>query len=438
MTNTDRYGLTISTSSDQAAAHYCEAMDLLLSTWHGTAAAFDAALAADPDFALALAARARVHFIHAEPQMARPMIARAVERAESHGTAREKSHVQILSLTINGKAPQALTNTLAHVDQWPRDALIMSLPLGAFGLFAFSGVSNHDQARVDLCDRYASNYDNDWWFDTYRGWSHTENGNVRFGRDLTERAFAKRSNNANAVHALAHAMFEDGSASDADRLIAGWLPHYDRSAILYSHISWHRALVALERGDAAEALAIYTGHIHPGATEALPINIITDGASFLWRTQLYGHQVPANLWAEVAAYTEQKFPSAGVTFVDVHAAMSAAASGEREALATRLAAIDTKLVAGTLAAGPVVPAICRALQAFADGDFVSCVDTLEPLAHDVVRIGGSHAQREIMEDTLLVALMKAGQTVKARALLDARLHRRPSPRDSAWRVSLPL
>ncbi len=235
---------------------------------------------------------------------------------------------------------------------------------------------------------------------------------------------------------LAHAMFEDGSSAAADALIAEWLPLYDRSAILYSHINWHRALIALERDDIEQALAIYTGHIHPGATEALPINVVTDSASFLWRTKIYGHAVPPQLWSGVTAYTEAKFPAAGVTFVDVHAAMAAAAANAPEAFAARLDTLDQKLGAGTLAAGPVVPAICRALQAYADEDFVACVRTLEPVVADVVRIGGSHAQREIMEDTLLVALMKSGQSAKAKALLDQRLHRRPSQRDTRWRTAL--
>jgi hypothetical protein len=49
-----------------------------------------------------------------------------------------------------------------------------------------------------------------------------------------------------------------------------------------------------------------------------------------------------------------------------------------------------------------------------------------------VRIGGSHAQRELVEDTYIVALMRSGELPRARALLDARLHRRPSLRDARW------
>ena len=48
----------------------------------------------------------------------------------------------------------------------------------------------------------------------------------------------------------------------------------------------------------------------------------------------------------------------------------------------------------------------------------------------MVCLGGSHAQREVIKDTLLVALMRSGQTARAQAVLDERLHRRPSLRDA--------
>jgi hypothetical protein len=53
---------------------------------------------------------------------------------------------------------------------------------------------------------------------------------------------------------------------------------------------------------------------------------------------------------------------------------------------------------------------------------------------DVVRIGGSHAQREIIEDTFIIALVRAGELARAQAMLEARLHRRPSPRDRRWQA----
>ena len=138
------------------------------------------------------------------------------------------------------------------------------------------------------------------------------------------------------------------------------------------------------------------------------------------------------LWQAAAAHAGRAFPKAGFAFADAHMAILEAAAGDREAVARRAAALTELLEAGTLAAGPVVPAISRAALAFAEEDYAGCAGILEPVAAEVVRVGGSGAQREVVEDTLLVSLMRSGEAAKARALLDRRLHRRPSPRDTNW------
>ncbi|WP_407521386.1 tetratricopeptide repeat protein [Methylobacterium oryzisoli] len=438
MAQLDRRGLPLSTTSERAAECYREGVDLLLSAWPGAADTLDAAVAADPDFALAHAARARLHAMRGEGAAARACIARADEIVARNGTPRERSHVATLALAVTGQSARALDSALAHTDAWPRDALILSLPLGAFGLLAFSGIADHDQARVDLCERHAAQFaPDDWWFVSYRGWSHAENGAVRYGRDLAQRGFALRRNNANGAHALSHTLFEDGAGGEAEALIADWLPGYDRSGILHGHIAWHAALAALERDDPAQALTIYAAHVQPSVTAGLPINVVSDTVSLLWRMRTYGYAVPDRLWKEARAYAGRYFPTAGFAFADAHMGLLAAATGDRAAAAARIDALTDLVEAGTLAAGPVVPAICRAVLAFADEDYAACVRLLEPMAAEVPRIGGSGAQREIIEDTLLVALMRSGEAAKARALLDRRLHRRPSPRDARWHALLP-
>lgn len=433
MTQLDSRGLPFSTTSDLAAQRYREGVDLLLSTWPGAAEVLEVAIAADPDFALAHAARARLHAIRMEPAKARERIATAETIVARRGTERERSHVEVLSLAINGQSARALERALAHTDTWPRDVVILSLPLGAFGLFAFSGMANHDQARVDLCERHARHFGaDDWWFLTYQGWAHTENGNATLGQGLTQRGYDLRPNNANAAHALLHAMYESGAGEDAERLVADWLPGYDRAGILHGHIAWHAALGALERGDPERALAIYADYIQPSVTAGVPVNVVSDTASFLWRLQAYGHTVPAELWEAAATYAGGVFQKAGFAFADVHMAIIAAATGDRAAVEQRVAALTGLIEAGALAAGPVVPAICRAALAFAAEDYATCARILEPVAAEVVRIGGSGAQREMMEDMLLLALMRSGEAVKARAMLDRRLDRRRSARDTRW------
>jgi hypothetical protein len=296
-------------------------------------------------------------------------------------------------------------------------------------------MADHDRARHELCERVAQHYGEDWWFLTMSGWAMTENGDVARGRAVTERGFNLRRANAHAAHAVLHAMFEDGSIDEADRLVDEWLPSYDRAGILHGHILWHQALGALEHGDAARALQIYADVLQPSATQAPPLNVITDSASLLWRLSAYGHAVPKALWIEADAAAQKLFPKSSLPFADVHMALFAAATQNREALSARLGVIEQRLADGKMPAGPVVPAICRALAAFADENYAACVRELAPVLTDVVRIGGSHAQRELIEDTFLVALMRSGELPRARSLLDARLHRRPSLRDTRWQAA---
>jgi len=432
MPDQDRYGLNLSTASSEAAEAYRDGVDLLLSAWPGAAEAFERAIAADPAFALAHIARARIHTFYQQGDIARKSAALARELVTRRGTERERGHVETLALAVEGNIPAALSWALEHLESWPHDAVVMSLPLGAFGLFAFSGMADHDQARQDLCERHAPHYGEDWWFLSNYGWSLTENGNVKKGRALTERAFDQRRNNAYAAHALLHAMFEDGSVADADSLVTRWLPTYDRSGILHGHIAWHQALGALEHGDASRALSIYSDILQPSANLAPPLNAMSDCAALLWRLSAYGHAVPNHLWADADAYARRYFPKLSLPFVEMHMALLAAATHNRAALEERLRIIEQRLSDGKLPAGPVVPHICRALNAFAEEDYPACVRHLEPVLDDVVRIGGSHAQREIIEDTFIVALIRSGELPRARTLLDRRLHRRPSPRDRSW------
>src|SRR4029077_16566646 len=127
------------------------------------------------------------------------------------------------------------------------------------------------------------------------------------------------------------------------------------------------------------------------------------GASLLWRLSAYGHAVPKALWLDADAAAQKLFPKSSLPFADVHMALLAAATQNHQTLAARLAVIEQRLTEGKLPAGPVVPAICRALGGFADEDYATCVRALTPVLTDVARIGGSHAQRELIEDTFIVA-----------------------------------
>ena len=428
--NRDRYDLPLTTVSDSAAAFYRDGVDRILSAWYGAGEAFDRAIAQDPAFALAHIARARIHQMNMEVTEARAKAAHARQLAAT-ASERERQHVEIMAAAIEGKPSIALAGAERHLDRYPRDALVLSLLLGAFGLYAFSGRADHDAARLAICERNAGHYGEDWWFLTYLGWSHTEAGNAGTGRTLTERAIRLRVENANAAHGLSHALFEQGDTAAGRRFLSGWLPAHERASFLHGHLSWHVALSALDAGDLDGALGIYEQHIKPPNSPYPPLNVFTDAASLLWRLSLAGKAGLEPYWREVAAYGDRFFPRAGPHFADVHYALVAAATGS-VVLETRLAELEALEADGRLAPGAAAIGLCRGIRAFAEGDNDNAIRILEPLMPALVRIGGSHAQRELWEDTLIVACLRGGHGDKAARMISDRLHRRPSARDEGW------
>ncbi len=87
---------------------------------------------------------------------------------------------------------------------------------------------------------------------------------------------------------------------------------------------------------------------------------------------------------------------------------------------------------GHLPQGATVPRLCAGAAAFARGDYALAADELGAALPELARIGGSHAQREVFEDTFIAAALRAGLTDKAQARLAERLARRPSARDRRW------
>lgn len=427
--NHDRYGLPLSTVSGQAAAHYIDGVDRMLAALHGADAAFDAAIAEDPTFAMAHISRARVHQLNMEGTEAR---AKATTARQLAGAAspRERQHIEIMASVMEGQARKAVAGAEQHLTEYPRDAQVLSLLLGAFGLYAFSGRADHDAARLAICERHIGDYGDDWWFLTYLGWSKTEAGDLVSGRAITERGYTLKPENAGAAHAVAHALFEQGETAEGRAFLTTWLPANERTSFLQGHLAWHLALIALEDGDADAALDIYEQHIKPANRPYPPLNIYTDTASLLWRLSLAGKIGLEAHWKDVAVYGDGYFPKAGAHFADVHHALVAAMNGG--ALEARLAEMAARDADGKLAPGPAAIGLGRGIAAFAAGEHADAVRILAPLLPELVRIGGSHAQRELWEDTFIVACLRAGKGRQAAGLISDRLHRRPSRRDLQW------
>jgi hypothetical protein len=115
-------------------------------------------------------------------------------------------------------------------------------------------------------------------------------------------------------------------------------------------------------------------------------------------------------------------------FSDIHAAMAELRSGQESLVERRLAAMRQTAASGVEAAGlyrTVGIPIVNGLAAFNRGDYDQTVDWLLPVRVDLWQIGGSHAQRDVIDWTLAEAAVRAGRRNIALALAHQRLDTRP-------------
>lgn len=425
----DRFGLPVTCDAPAAVALYVEAVDLLLSANDGAEARLDEALRLAPDFALAHAARARLLQMYARPAEAKAAAGAARQAAARLGD-RERGHVECVALLIDGRGGDALAAVERHAANFPRDALPLSLALGVYGLLGFSGRADHHAAQRALLERIAGDWGDDWWFLTYLGWARVEAGAPAQGVPLLDRALEGNPRNAHGAHGRAHGYYEMGEAEAGRRFIAGWLPDYDPMSQLHCHLTWHQALFALQLGDADEALRLYRRTIQPAEATSPPLFTLADAASLLWRLRLHGHAVAADAWAAVLELAQTAFPKAGVAFADVHAVLAAA--GARADGAPRVDELDALVAAVRLPAGRVVPALGRGVAAFAAGQYDDAARLLEGALPELARVGGSHAQRDVIVDTLILAHLRAGRRERAEAALRSRCETRAHHLDAAW------
>src|SRR5262250_1599428 len=285
-TSEDRYGLPLGSRSPRVVEDYVTAVDALLSGNVGAEEALGRALAADPDFALAHAARARALQMSGEAAEARSAAARASELGR-RASPRERSHVEAVTLALGPDLPRALEAAREHLREFPRDALVLSLLTGVYSLTGFSGRADRNELLRGILDELAPAYGDDWWFLNVHGFASTEAGDPARGRRLVERSLSLHPRNAHAAHAFAHVFYEEGDSEGGAAFVGGWLPDYARASQLHCHLSWHLALFELGRGRVNQASSIYEDSIRPSVSRSAALGTLADSASFLWRCHLW-------------------------------------------------------------------------------------------------------------------------------------------------------
>lgn len=408
----DRYGLGLSTTSEDALEAYGRGLDLFLAGQAGVEGAFLQAVAADPGFTAAHVALARHHQSFGRMAEARASLA-AARACDRRLTPREAAQLEIFAHLIEGRPAQGHDLIRAHIRTYPRDALVAQTLLGVFSLIGFSGRAGREAEHLVVADFLAPHYADDWWFPAQLAFAQLELGQFVQAEANVEKTLLRRPDSAHAAHIRAHLCYETGDTQAGLSFLREWIAGYDRAGLMHCHNAWHVALWALATGDEAGMWRVVDGDLGPEVSSSPAINIVTDLAALYYRASLAGVEIAPDRWRALGEYASTAFPNPGMGFVDIHAALIHALSGDGAALA--------RIEEG--AKGPIADLVVTCAEAFramAGGQWAEAEALLIPVLAQSERVGGSRAQRDLLEFALLNAQIRQGRAEEARRLLAIR------------------
>jgi tetratricopeptide (TPR) repeat protein len=415
----DRFGLSLSTSSAAARDAYVDASERALTFYPGALSAYDSAIAAEPGFALAHAGKAQVLMREGNVAGARAALGAAKELVAGV-SEREASHIAIFDLGSTGQTGAAIAAVHKHLAAWPCDALVISVAANPNGLIGGSGRVGQKHQIDELMDSLAPHFGDDYWFLSYHAMALSEDGRIAEARPKIERSVALNPKNAHGAHGFAHVCYESGEPDTARAFLLPWLAEYPRDGFFFGHLSWHLSLVEMELGHWYEAQAVYRDAIERDRHSGGPQQKISDGCAFLWRSELAGQPRDAAAWRVMYNYAGEALSRPGSGLADLHVILAHAVMGDDAAIEARNREIEGLAAAGRYPSGSYLPALACGFAAFERRDFAATIAALAPLAGQNERIGGSRAQHDLIELTLLKAYLGAGRLEEAKRLLSAR------------------
>jgi hypothetical protein len=392
----DSLGNPTTTASSAALQLLDDAIDLHARGWPGALDAAEAAAREDPEIAIAHALQALIHGMWGRRSMADAAMSRALQLARG-SSAREQSLLELLEHVVRGRTQAGLAWLLAHLRRFPSDLLALTTGVGAYGLFAFSGRSDHNEQRLLLLDDLERHYPPEYpWLLANRGWMRIELGAVDEGLAMALQAIERRPENAHNAHIVAHGFHEAHRPADYLAFLPGWLARYPGDGLLWGHLQWHAALAEMALGGDEAALRRCRDTIVPHLTHGAPFMGLADGPSLLW---LLGLKSLSGLpWADVAQFASDHFPNGANPFGELHLAMVAAALRDQDALA-RCAKRLEQMATGGSPNARVALSWVAGLQSLIDNDQDAGERHLGECEQEAVRLGGSTAQRSIIAQT---------------------------------------
>jgi len=437
----DPLGLPLSTTAEAAAA-YNAGLERLMRLQSGAEERLQQAAALDPGFALAHAALAMLgHEAGAGVDVTGSLEA-AREAARTRADERERSLVDVVGRRVEDVRRSGATALMNHIAQHPRDVLAVS---AAVPTIAFSGVTDLQQEAWELVEGLAPAYGDHWWYISLLAFTRQDQSRFDDAGLLAESALSCEPTSGHAVHAQTHVLYETGKHETGRAWLDHWVAESGRAASHRAHFSWHAALHELALGDTEAVRQRYYTQLAPPTVTG--VRALIDSASLLWRwcvttsdwdaaagTAVFpGESAPPPIDCVLEAAGADLVDRPETPFVALHSALAVAASGDLARLAALRAYCEAS---GELTVRTTVATVCDALLAAGERDWGQAARLLTDVLPGLPRVGGSAAQREIVEETLLFCLVNDGQAERALTLLDGRLDRRTSPLDARRRDSL--
>jgi hypothetical protein len=423
MTHKDHRGAPLTGANPKAIELYETAIKQFNCLIGDPVATADAALAESPEFAMAYALKGYL----LTSGMERPPLPMAAECAaklrDLKLNDRERRHAIAVTSLVDGafhRASEQIENILVED---PHD--IVALQIGHLMDF-YRGDSR------SLRDRVARVLPE--WRADMPGY-HALLGMYSFGLEETadysraeamgRKAVELEARDGWAHHAVAHVLemmgrYEDGAAWLAAGE-SGWAPE----SFFAVHNWWHLALFHLEADQVDKVLALYDGPIR-GGQSSLVLDML-DASALLWRLQCRGVDV-GDRWQGIADRWQPLIEDRLYVFNDAHAVMALLGAG-REAEVERLLGIMAEVARQDTDNGAMTREVglplSRALVAFQHGQYQTAIELMRPVRNIAARFGGSHAQRDLIDLTMLEAAKRAGNRNQLRALANERLELKP-------------
>jgi tetratricopeptide (TPR) repeat protein len=420
-------------AAPEARQHVEHALWRMMSFYDTPLADLDAAMAADPGWLLPVVMKAGFLLSLTEPALvadAGTLLSRAAA-LEAGAPPEERAHLAATQMVLEGRWQQACEVWDDLLLQQPRDALALQWA----GLWDFyrGDVQQLRQRPARALPHWDESDPLYPYVLALHAFGLEENHLYpqaeEAGRRATERGPWGLAKVPWAVHAVAHAMEMQGRF-DAG---AAWLRQHQRDWAegngFAQHLWWHLGLFRLEGLDSAGVLRLADNHL---SGDALQITLQRlDAASLLWRLRLLDVDVGGR-WQPLLAGFDLAEGSAGFyAFNDVHAVLALVGAGELGRAEAWLARCAESAMQGGAArrsnhamARDVGLPLMRALLAFGRGEHDSAVAGLYGLRPAAQRLGGSHAQRELIDLTLVAAAAGCSDASTGRAMGRAILNER--------------